>query len=145
MERLPIESAGDSKQSLVYCDSALNLGHPQEHIRRPYSQLIVYVCSLCACRWGPVHMCGFPEWVFPFLFSFFSAVGCERLTNRWHSYSLATRAQKPVLCQQVSLRQDTEQESQSEKERQRQRETLVIILFTSTTPHINNTSNFVRV
>ncbi len=89
-------------------------------------------------------MCGSPKRLFSFLF-FFPVGGSEKLTDRWHSYSSATRAQKPKLCQQVSLQQHAEQERQREKERQRQRETLVIIFFTSTIPHFNNTSNFVRV
>ncbi len=47
--------------------------------------------------------------------------------------------------QQVSLQQHEEKERTREKERQGQKETLVIILLTSTIPHYNNTSNFVRV
>lgn len=59
MERLPIESAGDSKQSWVYCDGAPNLGQPKEHIRQPYSWLVVFVCSFSVCvrvSWGRAHV-----------------------------------------------------------------------------------------
>lgn len=36
IKRLPIESAGDGKQLLIYCVAVLRLGHPQEHSRQPH-------------------------------------------------------------------------------------------------------------
>lgn len=75
--------------------------------------------------------------LFPLFFPMLG--GLEPLTNRWHSYSSATGAQNPVLCQQVcDVCSSTGQ--QRHKERQRQRVTLVITTISSPIPHLTTPS-----